>query len=140
MGYVIQKLILIRGIPGSGKSTLAEKILNERYSVGDGEYLAGHVEADMYFTSPAGTYTFVGEKIGEAHEWCQSQADYYLNQGFSAIVSNTFTRKFEMQPYFDMAEKYGVEVEIIEATGNYQNVHGVPEHIIENMKKRWETL
>lgn len=136
----MKKLILIRGIPGSGKSTLAKKILEERFSNHDSTYTALHVESDMYFTSPAGVYTFVGGQIGEAHEWCQEETDDTLDFGLSVIVSNTFTRKSEMQPYIDLAEKHGAEIEIIEATGNYGSVHNVPEEVVQKMRDRWETL
>lgn len=136
-----KKLILIRGIPGSGKSTLAKKILEEIRA--EREVWVEHYEADMYFTSPAGTYTYIGERIGEAHEWCHEQTEMFIRiKSFpvTAIVSNTFTRKSEIQPYIDLAEKHGAEIEIIEATGNYGSVHNVPEEVVQKMRDRWETL
>lgn len=33
-------------------------------------------------------------------------------------------------------EMYG----IVEATGNWPNVHGVPEDVIERMRARWESV
>lgn len=58
-------------------------------------------------------------------------------------MSNTFTQRWEMQPYLDMATKYGALVDMATnlidiATGNYQSTHGVPDEVIERMRRRWE--
>lgn len=122
-----QELVLIRGVPGSGKSTLAKKL---GYA---------HFEADMYFELK-GKYTFDASKLQEAHKWCQNEVYKTLKAGKSCVVSNTFVKRWEMQPYLDMAKKENIPVRIIEATGNYKNVHGVPDEVIANMKQRWETV
>lgn len=62
-------LTLIRGLPGSGKSTLAKTLS------------AVHLEADMYFVNPQGEYHFRPEHLAQAHEWCQQQTEYWLQQG-----------------------------------------------------------
>lgn len=122
------ELVLIRGLPGSGKSTLAKS-------------MAGHMhyEADMYFMND-GDYKFDPKLISDAHKWCQWWTKDNLLRNYSVVVSNTFTQKWEMQPYFDMAAELGVPVRVIEATGNFQNIHGVPEAAIERMRARWEEL
>ena len=43
-----------------------------------------------------------------------------------------------MQPYFDMAAALGLVPRIIEARGQWPNVHGVPDEDIERMRLRWE--
>lgn len=121
------ELVLIRGLPGSGKSTLAKSMAG---------YL--HIETDMYFIEN-GEYKFDSSLIAEAHRWCQRLTKYALKT-VSVVVSNTFTQKWEMQPYFDMAAELGVPVRVIEATGNFKNIHGVPEAAIERMRARWEEL
>lgn len=121
------ELVLIRGLPGSGKSTLAKSMTSHF-----------HVEADMYFVVPHVGYVFDRAKLRAAHEWCQSKARSLLESGQSVVVSNTFTQKWEMQPYVEMAAALNVKVRVIEATGNFKNVHGVPEDAIERMKARWE--
>jgi hypothetical protein len=45
-----------------------------------------------------------------------------------------------MEPYLKAAKKRGINVRIIEATGRWQNVHGVPEDTIEKMQARWEPV
>lgn len=39
-----------------------------------------------------------------------------------------------------MAKKRGIKVRIVEATGNWPNVHGVPSDAIERMRARWEHI
>jgi len=120
-------LVIIRGLPGSGKSTLA-RAMEERV----------HFEADMFFMHH-GSYQFVLAKIGDAHSWCQNQVKVALAKGEKVVVSNTFTRLREFKPYLDICKKLGKTVKVIEATGNYKNVHDVPEATLATMKARWET-
>ena len=56
------------------------------------------------------------------------------------VVSNTFTQTWEMQPYFDLAEKYGYRVYslICENRHGGVNQHGVPEEKLVQMKNRFE--
>jgi len=126
----MQKLVLIRGIPGSGKSTLAKIIVGENSNY-------DHYEADMYFIID-GKYNFIPSKIKNAHQWCQFETETALRCHRSVVVSNTFTKLWEMQPYFELAKRYDVEIEVIECKGNYQNIHGVPDTVIQKMKSRWE--
>lgn len=125
-------LTLIRGLPGSGKTTLAKRLL------ASGTCMDRHFEADMYFTNEIGEYHFDPLLLADAHEWCQKMTEDALSNGHNAIVSNTFTTKREMQPYLDMANRYGIEPNIILAQGNYGSIHGVPEHTIRHMKNRFE--
>ncbi len=123
------ELVLIRGLPGSGKSTMAHAMTEHE-----------HYEADMFFTGSDGKYNYDRKKIKEAHEWCQREASKALANGRRVVVSNTFTRLFEMKPYFDMCRTLGAELRIIEATGNWSNVHGVAVEDVEKMRKRWEKI
>lgn len=125
------ELILIRGLPGSGKSTMARAL----HKVGFGWF-----EADMFFVDVNGEYHYDREKVKDAHEWCQREAFKTLSDGKSVVVSNTFTRLFEMEPYFDMAKTFSIEPRIVEATGNWPNVHGVPAEVVEKMRQRWEQI
>jgi adenylate kinase family enzyme len=127
-------LYIVRGIPGSGKSTFAKT-------------LGGiHIEADQYFMDGEGNYNFDGSKIKLAHEYCRAQTGAWMSSdGLQVnvdkiVVSNTFTQEWEMEPYFELAKKYGYKVftVIVENRHGGTNEHNVPEDKIEQMKNRFE--
>ena len=126
----MKTLYLIRGIPGSGKSTLARE-------------LALYVfEADDYFKKD-GEYVFVPSDVGKAHEACQRRVERMMDidavgENSTIAVSNTFTRLWEMQPYKDLAKKYGYTVFTILCQNDFGNVHGVPAGVVQRMKERME--
>jgi len=119
------ELVLIRGLPGSGKSTLARAMVTHE-----------HFEADMFFVGENGAYNYDRSKIKDAHDWCQAQVYLALLDGKRVVVSNTFIREFEIEPYLEMCEAIGIRPSIIEATGNYPNIHGVPDDTIERMRQQ----
>jgi len=118
------ELILIRGLPGSGKSTMAKAYVRRGYQ---------HFEADMYFER-GGKYAFDLRYISQAHEWCLQQTKKALAAGKNVVVSNTFVKKWELEPYLKLTPN----LTILTAKGNYQNVHGVPPDVIARMKSNWE--
>jgi predicted kinase len=124
-------LILIRGLPGSGKSTMAKKMIGIMGSI------ACHLEADMFFVMD-GIYVFDHNKVKEAHAWCQDKTREALASGKTCIVSNTFVKKWEMEPYIKMASDLNEEMIVIEAKGNYGNIHNLPLEVIERMRDTWE--
>lgn len=128
-----KQLILIRGIPGSGKSTLAKKLVHELPC-----NVVLNIEADAFFIDNQGDYKFDPTRIKSAHTWCQVETEHALKKGASVIVSNTFTQLWEMQPYFEIAEKHGVKVVVYLCQGNFKNIHGVPDETIRKMKNRFE--
>lgn len=130
----MKELFIIRGIPGSGKSTLAKSIGGV------------HVEADQYFVDKDGKYEWKAEYVKNAHNYCQSQVEAWMgisNEQINTdriVVSNTFTREWEMEPYFKLAEKYGYKVYTLISENRHGgvNIHNVPEESINKMKERFE--
>ena len=122
------ELVLIRGLPGSGKSTMARAMTG-----------FVHLEADMHMMIN-GVYQYDASKVADSHTQCKVQVREALAAGHSVVVSNTFSRAFEMGDYLAIARGLGVSVRVIEATGRWKNLHGVPEDRIEQMRRRWENV
>jgi len=129
-------LILLRGIPGSGKTTLGHVILkwmsNDTTDV---------LSADDYFMDENGNYNFDITKIKEAHNDCQVRcANKMKNEISKIVVANTFTQEWEMEKYYEMAERYNYRVHsvIVENRHGGVNEHNVPDETIEKMRNRFE--
>ena len=118
------KLFLVRGLPGAGKSTFVKNL-----------GIGGHLEADVYVVR-SGEYKF----NKDAHLWCQDACKVALRFGKkNVVVSNTFTQEWEMKPYFEMAEKMGVEVTVL-VVENYhggKSIHNVPQEAVNAMERRF---
>ena len=130
------ELILLRGLPGAGKSTLAKVILQFR-ETDEPEVLS----ADDFFVNDNGVYEFDAQKIKEAHQYCQFRCSERMRQQKAKIVvANTFTQEWEMDDYFKMAERYNYRVHtvIVENRHGNENVHGVPEDKLQQMKDRFQ--
>ena len=130
-------LVLLRGLPGSGKSSFANLIWSSFVIC----------EADQFFYDAEGNYNFDPSKLKEAHKYCRDKVESFMldnekNPQFypEIIVSNTFTREWEMEEYFKLANKYGYKVVslIIENRHNGKNIHGVPDDKIQIMKDRFQ--
>ena len=122
-------LTICRGIPGSGKSTFAKQLTSNVF------------ESDHYFIDNEGNYNFDPSKIKDAHKDCQDNVRYAMESSISKIaVSNTSTQEWELQPYFELAEKYGYTVfsVVVENRHGGVNQHGVPEDKLQIMKDRFQ--
>lgn len=129
MREVMQPILyLVRGLPGSGKSSFVRKQLHA---------LTNHFEADMYFMKD-GEYQFDQSKLGAAHIWCQTQTRGSLEDGFDTWVSNTFTTKKELKPYFEIAKDTDSAIVVMTMNGCFKNVHDVPSEVLYKMKARFE--
>lgn len=136
----MKSLILIRGLSGSGKTTLADLIVGHHSD-------RGEVCADDFFVDDNGDYSFDFEKLKEAHEWCQRECVNMIEEGLTTIVvHNTFTRKWECDPYFKIAEKHGFEMTLISLYDGgctdkeleERCEHGLNAHQISEQRKRWD--
>lgn len=125
-------LYILRGLPGSGKSTYALKHLPT----------AMHFEADRFFINEQLEYKFDARLINVAHQWCFSNTIRALRNNRDAVVSNTFTRMWELEKYLSLKENYDIDVDIkiIEIKTQFENVHGVSADKLEKMRNRWEEI
>jgi predicted ABC-type ATPase len=127
-------LYIVRGLPGSGKSTVAGKLAGEFVYEADGYFYSINQETQTV------EYNFDPTQIGRAHKWCKDQVEKRIKTGNDIAVANTFTQKWEVEPYIELAKKYGYDVQIITVQSNFKNVHGVPDKSIERMRARWENF
>jgi predicted kinase len=131
----VKTLYLIRGLPGSGKSTLASLIAPD-----------AAFEADDFFIDKNDEYRFDPQQLKEAHEDCQSRVEEAMfraafDEKYRVLaVANTFSKKWEAQPYLKLARHYKFSVCVIECQNNFGSVHGVPDDKIEAMRNRWENI
>lgn len=123
-------LVIIRGLPGSGKTTITKTQFPNFVNY----------EADMFFIDESGNYAFDKTRLQDAHNWCIESARKALSEGKDVVVSNTFTRLYEIQPYVNMAIEFNIPLQVICANGNYKNTHNVPEAFIDIMKSRWQNI
>ena len=133
-------LFIARGLPGSGKSTFG---LSLHFRSG---FSPDVVSADDYFVDGTGVYRFDPSQLGAAHAWCQSQVKGSLSRRETVVVANTFTQRWEMEPYLRMAEEHGARVIVVDCFDAgmsdeelaAKNVHGVPLAGITAMRARLE--
>lgn len=121
-------LYIIRGLPTSGKTTLAKTLVKNNYR-----------EADMFFIED-GVYKYDASKIKDAHDWCRQEIISLLSKEITCAVSNTFVRRWEYQPYIDIASFNKHQYSVIECHGSpdWKNTHDVPKNVIERMRASWE--
>lgn len=130
-------LVLLRGLPGSGKSSFAKHMWSDFVIC----------EADQFFYDSEGNYNFNPSKLKDAHKYCRDRVETFMSDNEKnpqfypeIVVSNTFTREWEMDEYFKLAKKYDYQIVslIVENRHGNKNVHGVPDSKIEEMRNRFE--
>lgn len=135
-----KKLILIRGLSGSGKTTLADMICTDESS-------CISISVDDYFYDEEDNYEFDASQLKEAHEWCKQEAETCMTQNFKVIVvHNTFTRKWEVEPYLQLASSHKYEIMVVSLFDSGLNdhqlmarsPHKIPLGSIRTQRKRWE--
>lgn len=121
-------LYIYRGVPGTGKSTKAAEFARNN--------LLKHFEADMFFDWN-GQYCFDPDRLNDAHSWCFNKVRNELKYGNSVVVSNTFTKRWELENYLVTAFEEDAKIVITQCCKEYGNIHGVPENKMKVMRERF---
>lgn len=131
-------LIIIRGLVGSGKTTLAKELAPLR---------AHRFEADHYFEDEQGNYMWRGSDVPKAHEDCQRRLETAMwAERTPLVVSNTSITHKSMEPYKQLADRYGYTYTILDLYDGgktdeelfRRNAHNVPLAKIASMRKGYE--
>ncbi len=132
-----KNLILIRGVSGSGKSTFAEEFLYP---------ISLLISTDDFFMVN-GEYQFNPELLPENHSKCLKSVESEMKHPQQDIcpniaVHNTFTKAWEIEPYKELADKYGYNFYtiIVENRHKSSSIHNVPDHVISKQKDRFEVI
>ena len=120
-------LRLMRGAPGSSKSTSAKMMF-------PGTLL---LENDMYLIQDD-EYRWSKERVKDAIAWCMKMTRIALENNFDVVVANTFTKKRYVEAYKKIADEYGAKFEVYRCKGNFKNVHGLSDEIVNNFKDAME--
>ena len=142
---VVKYLTLIRGLPGAGKTSWMWSVMSDMLE----DYIA--IATDDWFTID-GVYDFerIMEEnpnaLKENHLKCQGAAIEAMEEGRRVFVNNTFTQRWEMEPYLVAAEKLGYRIDVISLFDNgctdeelfERCKHGVPLKHITTMRARYE--
>lgn len=124
-------LIIMQGASGSGKSTKAKELAVEHNAV--------IYSTDELFIVD-GVYKFDPKLLPVNHRKNLDRSIDALKTGGNIIVDNTNLQCWECKPYVVAAMEYGHEIKFVRCEGQYQNVHGVPDFKVEQMRTKMEDL
>ena len=116
-----------RSYPGSGKSTAAKMMFPGVLLLENDQFL---ISDDEYKWSP--------ERVKEAINWCMQMVRTALENNFDICVANTFTKKQYVEAYKKIADEYGAKFEVYRCTGNFKNVHGLSDELVQKFKDAME--
>jgi len=138
----MKTLIIMQGAPGSGKSTVAQSLIEPYLRTGN---YAEICSADNYFLKLDENgnlfYKFDAARLPLAHDWCRRKAEGAAYADSQLIViDNTNIRIEHARPYAQIAQHFSYQLQIVRCYGTFQNIHGVPDAVVERMRGSMEDL
>ena len=129
----------MRALPGAGKTSFMWSCIGDIL-----DNVVALATDDWFMVD--GKYKFDGEKLPEYHAACLKKATEAMEAGERVWVHNTFTQRWEMEPYLVAAKKLGYRVDVISLFDNgctdeelaARCEHGVPAAAIAKMRERFE--
>jgi hypothetical protein len=94
---------------------------------------------EVAFYDEEGNYNFDASKLSEYHRCCLDATKVSLENGYTVIVSNTFTSEWELEPYVNLAKSMDIPVQIITVQSNFKSIHNVPAETLEKQKARMKS-
>lgn len=129
-------IIIIRGAPGAGKSTFAQKLRDSIFH--NCNRITAIFETDNFFVDSINhrDYHFNPNLLGIAHSWNQGEVIRCCRDcpEVPVIVANTFRQRFELKPYFEIAQMFGRKIFVFTLYTEHSNVHGVPDEKVKQMR------
>lgn len=129
-------LIMMQGASGSSKSTTAK---NFKVVLEFAGYIVEIFSTDEFFYIN-GQYKFDPTKLSLYHIMNLDRTLKALEDGKTVIVDNTNLLRSHCKHYVQWAVDHNIPVYFYRATGNFQNIHGVPDKKVEQMHSIMEDL
>lgn len=120
-------LNLIRGQPRAGKSTAAKMMFPGTLLLENDQFLIQDNE-----------YRWSKERVKDAINWCVRMTKLALQNNMDVCVANTFTKKRFIEAYKKIADECNAKFEVYRCTGNFRNVHGLNDKMVQNFKHAME--
>ena len=135
-------LILLRGVSGSGKSTVAELFTDAVLISTDDYFMIPDTEGVLQYQFDANSLVVNHTKCQKAVEDVMMEAYAVKDMKNTIVVHNTFTKDWEMDAYYTLAEIYGYMVHtlIVENRHGSGSTHEVPQSSIDAQRDRFEVV
>ena len=132
-------LTVIRGLPDSGKSELGKQIAEAGHDGHTEIFEADEFHMDSVELGGDPIYNYIPEQGKYARMWVHGLAAKNIRDGYNTVVTGTYLTMESLTPLVEMAKVFGVEFKLIECKSSFgKAIHGVPEEVINKMKRQWE--